>query len=172
MRRVLLRGRIVTWSSSEVLLEKASPAFVLGACSHGHSLMVTNLSLASSETMSKQTVGWPGPTMGRRSFTWRGIPSTVIFCPLVIPVTRPHFIFCGTSSMWSLYPHSVTRFENGLLLIMCRCRCSIDSFQPYAVLRDYIGWCCSRGYFGMMLYLYNASGIVHCFLAVILFTVR
>ena len=71
LRRVLLRGCIVTWSSLEVLLEEASPAFVLGACSHGLSLMVTNLSLASSETMSEQTIGWPGPTMGRRSFTWR-----------------------------------------------------------------------------------------------------
>ena len=64
LRRVLLRGSIVTWSSLEVLLEEASPAFVLGACSHGLSLMVTNLSLASSETMSEKTVGWPGPTMG------------------------------------------------------------------------------------------------------------
>ena len=44
-----------------MLLEEASPAFVLGACSHGLSLMVTNLSLAFSETMSEQTVGWPGP---------------------------------------------------------------------------------------------------------------
>ena len=71
-------------------LEEASPAFVLGACSHGLSLMVTNLSLASSETMSKQTVGWPGPTMGRRFFTWRGIPSTVMFYTLV---TRPTLYF-------------------------------------------------------------------------------
>ena len=55
LRRVLLRGSIVTWSSLEVLLEEASSAFVLGACSHGLSLMVTNLSLASSETMSEQT---------------------------------------------------------------------------------------------------------------------
>ena len=87
--RVLLHGSIVTWSSLEVLLEEASPAFVLGACSHGLSLMVTNLLLASSETMSEQTVGWPGPTMGRRSFTWCGIPPTVMFCTLVIPVTCP-----------------------------------------------------------------------------------
>ena len=48
--------------------------------------------------------------------------------------------------MWSLYPHSVTRFENGLLLIMCRRWCFIDSFQPYAVPIDHIGCCCSRGY--------------------------
>ena len=54
---MLLRGSIVTWSSLEVLLEEASPAFVLGACSHGLSLMVTDLSLASSETTSEQIVG-------------------------------------------------------------------------------------------------------------------
>ena len=42
MRHVLLRGSIVTWSSLEALLKEASPAFVLGACSHGLSLMVTN----------------------------------------------------------------------------------------------------------------------------------
>ena len=48
--------------------------------------------------------------------------------------------------MWSLYPHSVTRFGDSLLLIVCRHRCSIDSFQPYAVPIDHIGWCCSRGY--------------------------
>ena len=93
LRRVLLRGSIVTWSSLEVLLKEASPAFVLGACSHGLSLMVTNLSLASSETMSEQTVGWPGPTMGHRSFTWHGIQSTIMFCTLVIPVTRPTLYF-------------------------------------------------------------------------------
>ena len=57
-----------------------------------------------------------------------------------------HFIFCGTSSMWSLYPHSVTWFEDSLLLIVRRHRCSIDSFQPYVVLIDHIGWCCSRGH--------------------------
>ena len=57
-----------------------------------------------------------------------------------------HFIFCGTSSMWSLYPHSATRFEDSRLLIVCRRRCSIDSFQPYAVPIDPIGWCCSRGH--------------------------
>ena len=73
---------VVIRSSLEVLLEEASPAFVLGACSHGLSLMVTDLSLTFSETMSEQTVGWPGPTMGRRSFTWCGIPSTVMFCAL------------------------------------------------------------------------------------------
>ena len=89
LRHVLLCGSIVNWSSLAVFLEEASPAFVLGACSHGLSLMVTNLSLASSETMSELTVGWPGPTMGHRSFSWRGIPSTVMFCTLVIPVTRP-----------------------------------------------------------------------------------
>ena len=93
LRRVLLRGSIVTWSSLEVLLEEASPVIVLGTCSHGLSLMITNLSLESSETMSEQTVGWPGPTMGPRSFTWRGIPSTVMFCTLVIPVTRPTLYF-------------------------------------------------------------------------------
>ena len=60
---VLLRGSIITWSTLEVLLEEASPAFVLGACSHSLSLMVTNLSLASSETVSEQTVGWPGPIL-------------------------------------------------------------------------------------------------------------
>ena len=48
LRRVLLRGSITTRSSLEVLLEEASPPFVLGACSHGISLMVTNLSLAFS----------------------------------------------------------------------------------------------------------------------------
>ena len=89
LRCVRLHVSIVTWSSLEVLLEEASPAFVLGACSHSLSLMVTNLSLASSENMSEQTVGWPGPTMGRRSFTWRGIPSTVMFCILDIPVICP-----------------------------------------------------------------------------------
>ena len=52
LRFVLLCRSIVTRSSLEVLLEEASPAFVLGACSHGLSLMVTNLSLAFSETMS------------------------------------------------------------------------------------------------------------------------
>ena len=93
LRRVLLCGSIVTWSSLEVLLEEASPAFVLGACSHGLSLMVTNLLLASSEIMSEQTTGWPGLTMGHRSFTWRGIPSTVVFCTLVIPVTCPTLSF-------------------------------------------------------------------------------
>ena len=82
LRHVLLRGSIVTWSSLEVLLEEASPAFVLGACL-----------LASSETMSEQTVGWPGPTMNHRSFTWCGIPSIIIFCTLVIPVTRPTLYF-------------------------------------------------------------------------------
>ena len=90
---VLLHGSIVTWSSLEVLLEEASPACVLGAYSHGLSLMVTNLSLASSETISEQTVGWPGPTMGHRSFTWRGIPSTIMFCTLIIPVTCPTLYF-------------------------------------------------------------------------------
>ena len=93
LRRVLLRGSIVTWSSLEVLLEEASPAFVLGACSHGLSLMVTNLSLASSETMSEQTIGWPGPTIGCRSFTWHGIQLTVMFCTLIILVTRPTLYF-------------------------------------------------------------------------------
>ena len=29
---------------------------------------------------------------------------------------------------------------------MCQHRCSIDSFQPYAVPIDHIGWCCSRGH--------------------------
>ena len=57
-----------------------------------------------------------------------------------------HFIFCGTSSMWSLYPHSVTRFEDSLLLIVCWRRYSIDSFQLYVVPIDHIGWSCSRGY--------------------------
>ena len=93
LRPVLLHGSIVIWSSLEVLLEEASPAFVLSACSQGLSLMVTNLSLAFSETMSEQTVGWPGPTMGRRSFTWRDILSIVMFCALVIPVTRPTLYF-------------------------------------------------------------------------------
>ena len=104
--------------------------------------MVTNLSLASSGTMSELLVGWPGPTMGRRSFTWHGIPSTVMFCTLVIPVTRPTLYFV----VHRLYPHSVTRFKNDLLLIMCRRRCSIDSFQAYVVPIDHIGWCCNRGY--------------------------
>ena len=71
LHRMLLRGSTVTRSSLEVLSEEASPAFVLGACSHSLSLIVPNLSLAFSEDMSEQTVGWPGPTMGRRSFTWR-----------------------------------------------------------------------------------------------------
>ena len=102
--------------------------------------------LTSSEEMQKQTISWPGPTMGRRSFTWRGIPSTIMFCTLVIPVTRPYIIFCGKSSMWSLYPHSVTRFENGLQSTICWCQCSIDSFQPYAIPIHHIGWCCSRRY--------------------------
>ena len=93
LRRVLLRGSTVTGSSLAVLLEEASPAFVLDACSHGLSLMVTNLSLAFSENMPEQTVGWPSSTMGRRSFRWRGIPSTVMFCPLVIPVARPTLYF-------------------------------------------------------------------------------
>ena len=88
-----VEGQYTYTYSLEVLLEEASPAFVLDACSHGLSLMVTNLSLASSETMSEQTVGWPGPTMGRRSFTWRRIPSTVMLCTLVIPVTRPTLYF-------------------------------------------------------------------------------
>ena len=57
-----------------------------------------------------------------------------------------HFIFCGTSSMWSLYLHSVTQFEDSLLLIVCRHQCSIDSFQLYVVPIDHIGWCCSRGH--------------------------
>ena len=90
---VLLCCSIVTRSSLEVLLEKASPAFVLGTYSHGLSLMVTNLSLAFSETISEQTVSWPGPTMGRWSFTWHGIPSTFMFCALVTPVTRPTLYF-------------------------------------------------------------------------------
>ena len=107
LRHVLLRGSIVTWSSSEVLLEEASPAFVLSAYSYGLSPMVTNLSLASSETMSEQTVSWPGPTMGRRFFTWHGIPSTVMFCTLVILVTCPTLYFvvhrpCGVfTHTWS-----------------------------------------------------------------------
>ena len=103
LRCVVLCGSIVTWSSSEVLLEEASPAFVLGACSHGLSLMVTDLSLASSETMSEQTVGWSGHTMGCRSFTWCGIPSTIMFCTLVIPVTRPTLYFvvhCPCAVFW------------------------------------------------------------------------
>ena len=91
--RVLLRGNTVTGSSFEVLLEEASPAFVLGVCSQGLSRKVTNLSLAFSEDMSEQTVGSPGPTMGHRSFTLRGIPSTVMFCALVIQVTRPTLYF-------------------------------------------------------------------------------
>ena len=93
LRRVLLRGSTVTGSSLEVLLEEASPTYVLGACSHGLSLKVTNLSLAFSEDMSEQPVGWPGHSVGPRSFTWRGIPSTVRFCALVIPVTRPTLYF-------------------------------------------------------------------------------
>ena len=88
----LLRS-IVTRSSLEVLLEEASPAFVLGACSHGLSLMVTNILLAFSETMSEQAVSWPRPTIGRRSLTWRGILSTIMFCALVIPVTHPTLYF-------------------------------------------------------------------------------
>ena len=92
LRRVLLHGSIVTRSSLEVLLEEASPAFVLGACSHGLSLMVTNLSLAFSDAMSEQMVGWSGPTMGRRSFMWRGIPSTVMFCALVFQSHVPLYI--------------------------------------------------------------------------------
>ena len=128
LRRVLLRGSIVTWSSSEVLLEEASPAFVLGACS-------------SNGYKSFARILWNHVrTDRRRSFTWRGISSTVNSSH------TSHFIFCGTSSMWSLYPHSATQFENGLLLIMWWRRCSIDFFQPYAVPIDHIGWCCSRGY--------------------------
>ena len=109
LRRVPLRSSIVTRSSLEVLLEEASPAFVLGACSHGLSLMVTNLSFAFSETMSDQTVGWPGPTMGRRSFTWRGIPLTVMFCALVIPVTRPtlYFVVHRPCGVFTLLGHLV-----------------------------------------------------------------
>ena len=72
LRRVLLRGSIVTWSSSEVLLEEASPAFVLGACSRGLSRMVRNLLLASSDRYVLYT--------GNSSHTSR-------------------FIFFGTSSM-------------------------------------------------------------------------
>ena len=144
LRHVLLHGSIVTWSLLEVLLEEASPAFVLGACSHSLSLMVTNLSLASSETMSEQTVSWSGPTIGRRSLTWHSVDRYVRY--IGNSGHMSHFIFCGTSSMWSLYPHSVTWFENGLLLIMCRHWHSIDSFQPYTVPIDHIGWCCSRGY--------------------------
>ena len=119
LRRVLLRGSIVTWSSLEVFLEEASPAFLLGACSHCLSLMVTNLSLASSEIMSEQTVGWPGPTMGRRSFTWCGIPSNVMFCTLVIPVTGPNLYFvvhrpCG------VFTHTPSPgLKNSRQLIMC-----------------------------------------------------
>ena len=107
LHRVLLCGSIVTRFSLEVLLEEASPAFVLGACSHCLSLMVKNYSLAFSETMSVHTVGWPGPTMVRRSFTWRGIPSTVMVCALVIPVTCPTLYFvvhrlCGVfTHTWS-----------------------------------------------------------------------
>ena len=93
LRCVLLHSSTVTRSSLEVLSEEASPAFVLGACSHGLSLMVTNLSLAFSEVTSEQTVDSPGPTMGRRSFTWCGIPSIVMFCALVIPVTHPTLYF-------------------------------------------------------------------------------
>ena len=48
---MLIRGSTVTGSSLEVLLEEASPAFVLG--SRGLFLMVTNLSLAFSEDMSE-----------------------------------------------------------------------------------------------------------------------
>ena len=49
-----------------------------------------------------------------------------------------------------------------LLLIMCRRRCSIDSFQPYAVPIDHIGWCVAEdtSSFGVTLYQYTASGIV------------
>ena len=133
----LLRGSRVTRYSLEVLLEEASPVFVLGACAHGLSLMVTNLSLTFSETMSKQTIGWLDPTLGHKSFIWPGILSTG---------NSGHFLFCSTLSMWSLYPHSVTWFEDSLLLIVCRHRCSIDSFHPYAVWIDHIDWCCSRGH--------------------------
>ena len=63
LHRVLLRGSIVTRSSLEVLLEEASPEFVLGACSHSLSLMVTNLSFAFSETMSESLSA--GPTHRR-----------------------------------------------------------------------------------------------------------
>ena len=61
--------------------------------------------------------------------------------------------------MWSLYPHSVIRFEDSLLLIVCRHRCSINSFQPYAVLIDHIGWCCSRGH----VFLWRDVIPVYCF---------
>ena len=70
-----------------------------------------------------------------------------------------HFIFCGTLSMWSLYPHLVTRFEDSLLLIVCQHQCSIDSFQPYAVPIDHIGWCCSRGH----IILWRDIVPVYCF---------
>ena len=159
LHRVLLRGCIVTRSSLDVLLEEASPAFVPGACSHGLSLMVTNLSLTFSETMSEQTVSWHGPTMGRRSFTWSGIPSTVRFRALVIPVTRPtlYFVVHQPRGVFTYTP--VIRFEDSLLLIVCRHPCSIDSFQPYAVPIDHIGWCCSRGH----VILWRDVVTVYCF---------
>ena len=61
--------------------------------------------------------------------------------------------------MWSLYPYSVTRFEDSLLLIVCRHRCSIDSFQPYVVPIAHIGWCCSRGH----VILWHDIVPVYCF---------
>ena len=131
--RVLLRGSTVTRSSLEALLEEASPAFVLGACSCGLSLMVTNLSLAFSKAMSEQTVGWPDPTMGCRSFTWRDIPLTVMFCALVIPVTHPTLYFVVHR------PCGVFTHTQSPGLIVCRRRCSIDSFQPHSVPIDHIG---------------------------------
>ena len=139
LRCVLLRGSIVTRSSLEVLLEEASPVFVLGACSHGLSLMVTNLSLAFSNTMV-----WSHYGSQIFHMAWHSVDRYVL-CTGNSSHTS-HFIFCGTSSMWSLYPHSVTRFEDSLLLIVCRHRCSIDSFQLYAVPIDNSGWCSSRGF--------------------------
>ena len=108
--------------------------------------MVSNLSLAFSETMSEQTVSWPGPTMGCISFTWRGILSTIMFCALVIPVTHPTLYFvvhrpCG------VFTHTQSPgLKTACCVIVCRHRCSIDSFQPYLVPIDHIGWCCSRGH--------------------------
>ena len=170
---VLLHGSTVTRSSLEVLLGEASPVFVIGACSCGLSLMVTNLSLAFSESMSEQTVGWLGPTMGCRSFTWGGIPSTIMLCALVIPVTRSTLYFvvhrpCG------VFTH--TR-SPGLKTACCWLCVGADvpmiplSHMRYqwTILASAVAEVISS--FGMTLYQYTASGIVHCFLAATFFTV-
>ena len=143
---VLLCGSIVTGSSLEVLLEEASPAFFAGclftqSLSNGYKSFIC---IPWRHVRTDHRLAWSHYESQIFHMAWHYVGHYVLCTGN--PGHMSHFIFCGTLSMWGLYPYSVTQFEDSLLLIVCRCWCSIDSFQPYAVPIDHIGWCCSRGH--------------------------